>query len=270
MGSVSTTHKLKYREPFAPLVETVEFIRFNDVADLRAKFSEDVCAICIEVIQGEGGIHGVSREFLNVARGLTSQTGALLICDEIQSGMGRTGKWCAYQLWEDILPDITTLAKPLAGGLPLGAMLCTNAVASAMEPGLHGTTFGGGPLACAVALAVIDEIESTQLLGHVSDVGGYFTAALEDLQSRHDCIVDIRGCGLMIGIEIDSADLATQIAADLFEQRIIINRTSEVVLRFLPPYVITTEQIDLAIAALDKSLTKLAAPAAAGGISHGN
>src|SRR5271156_1882351 len=163
MGAVSTTHKDKYREPFQPLVPGVEFVRFNDVEHLRASFSNEVCAILIEPVQGEGGIRPVSREFFAEARELTESTDALLIADEIQSGLGRTGKWAAYQQF-GIQPDVTTLAKPLAGGLPLGAMMCSEEASRAIHPGLHGTTFGGGPLACAVAIAVIDAIEQEGLL----------------------------------------------------------------------------------------------------------
>jgi len=157
-GSMSTTYKDKYREPFAPVVPGVEFVKLNDVADLRAKFSNDVCAILVEAIQGEGGIRPLTQEFFEEARALADSTGGLLIVDEIQAGMGRTGKWFAYQHY-GILPDITTLAKPLAGGIPLGAVLCTEEVARAIHPGMHGTTFGGGPLATSVAIAVIDTIE---------------------------------------------------------------------------------------------------------------
>ncbi len=137
MGSVATTHKEKYRAPFAPVMPNVDFVRFDDVADLRAKFSDEVCAICVEPIQGEGGIRPISREFLNVARELASANGALLLADEIQSGFGRTGRWFAYQHY-DVLPDITTIAKPMAAGIPMGAMLCTNEVAKAFAPGMHG------------------------------------------------------------------------------------------------------------------------------------
>src|SRR5579871_6541205 len=143
MGSVATTHKAKYREPFAPVMSGVEFVRFNDVDDLRSKFSSDVCAICVEPLQGEGGIHPISSEFFAVARELADSTGALLLADEIQSGMGRTGEWFAYQHY-GILPDVTTLAKPIANGLPMGAMLCTDEAARAISLGMHGTTFGGG------------------------------------------------------------------------------------------------------------------------------
>jgi acetylornithine aminotransferase/acetylornithine/N-succinyldiaminopimelate aminotransferase len=268
MGSVSTTHKEKYRAPFAPLVETVEFVRFNDIADLRAKFSSDVCAVCVEAIQGEGGIQVVSEEFLQAARELTAQAGSLLICDEIQSGMGRTGEWCAYQ-HSGVRPDITTLAKPLAGGLPLGAMLCTEEVARAMEPGLHGTTFGGGPLACAVALAVIEEMEQSSLLQHVRETGSYFLQQLSELQERHDCIVDVRGAGLMIGIELENAEIAAAVAAEMLKQHVLINRTSDVVLRFLPPYVITQQQVDRVVLSLDNALSLVAAPVAAGGNKNG-
>ena len=157
MGSVATTHKDKYRDPFAPVMPGVEFVQFNNVEDLRKKFSTEVCGICIEVLQGEGGINAVSKEFFSAARELCDSTGALLLADEIQSGMGRTGEWLAYQHY-GILPDVTTVAKPLAGGIPMGAMLCTENVALAFTPGMHGTTFGGGPLACAVAIAVLDTI----------------------------------------------------------------------------------------------------------------
>jgi acetylornithine/N-succinyldiaminopimelate aminotransferase len=253
-GSVSTTHKVKYREPFAPTLPGVEFVRFNDVEDLRGKFSNEVCAILLEPIQGEGGIRPLSAEFLQAARDLTHSTGALLIADEIQSGLGRTGKWFAYQHY-GILPDITTLAKPLAGGLPLGVMLCTEAVSEAIHPGMHGTTFGGGPLACAVAIAVIDEMKSTNLLHHVSSVGDYFKEALSGLQAKHSSIVDVRGKGLMLAAQLDSAELAKTALAQLLARKIIINRTDETVLRFLPPFILQTTHVDGFIQALDEVLT---------------
>jgi acetylornithine aminotransferase/acetylornithine/N-succinyldiaminopimelate aminotransferase len=262
MGSVATTHKQKYREPFAPVMPGVEFVRFNDVADLRQKFSSQVCGICIEVIQGEGGIRPASREFLAAARDLCDSTGALLLADEIQSGMGRTGEWFAYQHY-GILPDITTLAKPIANGLPMGAMLCTDEAARAFSPGMHGTTFGGGPLVCAVAIAVIDTMKQNNMLAQVRDVGGYFKQRLEWLRRRHDCVTDVRGMGLMLGIELDSADLAKRAAAEMMAQHIIINRTSETVLRFLPPYILEREHVDTAIAALDGILHRLTSTTAA-------
>jgi acetylornithine/N-succinyldiaminopimelate aminotransferase len=254
-GSVSTTYKAKYREPFGPVVPGVEFVRFNDVSDLRAKFSNEVCAILVEAIQGEGGIRPLTQEFFAEARALASSTGALLIVDEIQAGMGRTGKWCAYQHY-GIQPDVTTLAKPLAGGIPLGAMLCTEQAARAIHPGMHGTTFGGGPLACAVAIAVIDFIETENLLVHATEVGDYFRQQLESLAKHHNSITEVRGKGLMVAAEVDSSDLGKLIVAEMLKRRILINCTSDTVLRFLPPYILERAHVDTAIAALDEILTE--------------
>jgi acetylornithine/N-succinyldiaminopimelate aminotransferase len=262
-GSVSTTYKAKYREPFGPVVPGVEFVRFNDVADLRTKFSSDVCAILVESIQGEGGIRPLTQEFFTAARALTESTGALLVVDEIQAGMGRTGKWCGYQHY-GIRPDVTTLAKPLAGGIPLGAMLCTEEVGRAIHPGMHGTTFGGGPLACAVAIAVIDTIEREGLLQHVVDVGGYFQQGLQLLAEKHEAIVDVRGKGLMLAADLDSADLAKLTVQEMLKRKILINCTSDTVLRFLPPFILQKEDVDQAIAALDEVFTKHANGTAAG------
>jgi acetylornithine/N-succinyldiaminopimelate aminotransferase len=269
MGSVATTHKLKYREPFEPVMPGVDFVRFNDVADLRAKFTEDICAICIEPVQGEGGIHPISREFFATARELCNSTGALLLADEIQSGLGRTGKWFAYQHY-GILPDVTTIAKPIANGIPMGAMLCISRAAEAFTPGMHGTTFGGGPLACAVAIAVIDTIKRDNLLEHIHDVGEFFHNELSKLAARHDCIVDVRGIGLMIGVELNSADLAKRVATQFMERHIIVNRTSETVLRFLPPFILERKHVETAIKVLDEIVSAAYAGAApAGEQSHG-
>jgi acetylornithine/N-succinyldiaminopimelate aminotransferase len=257
IGSVATTHKEKYREPFAPVMPGVDFVPLNDTDALRAQWSPEYCGLLLESIQGEGGIRPVSQEFMDAARELTQATGALLVVDEIQAGFGRTGQWFAYQ-HHNVLPDIVTVAKPLAGGLPLGAVLCTEDVARAMHPGLHGTTFGGGPLACAVAVAVFDEIEGSGLLAHVTDTGDYFHAALSKLAARHSCIVDVRGRGLMLAIELNDAELAkAALNAMMNEHHILLNRTSETVLRFLPPYILEKQHVDAAIAALDATLTTL-------------
>jgi acetylornithine/N-succinyldiaminopimelate aminotransferase len=270
-GAVSTTFKEKYREPFGPVVPGVEFVRFNDVADMRAKFSDEVCAILVEAIQGEGGVRPLTQEFFAEARKLADSTGALLIVDEIQAGMGRTGKWCAYQHY-GIQPDITTLAKPLAGGIPMGAVLCTEEVARVMHAGMHGTTFGGGPLACAVAVAVIDTMEKQGLLARATEVGDYFQQQLRELAQRHEAIVDVRGKGLMVAAELDSPELAKATVGEMLKRHILINSTSETVLRFLPPYILERAHVDTAIAALDEIFTEHAANAAAhsqGGHAHG-
>jgi acetylornithine/N-succinyldiaminopimelate aminotransferase len=257
-GAVSATHKAKYREPFAPVVPGFEFVKFNDMADLREKFSSEVCAILVESIQGEGGIRPLSQEFFAEARALATSTGALLIADEIQAGIGRTGKWCGYQHF-GILPDVTTLAKPLAGGIPLGAILCTEEAARAIHAGMHGTTFGGGPLACAVAIAVIETLENEGLLAHATEVGDYFQEQLRALAKKHEAIQEVRGKGLMIGAELDSTDLAKLTVAEMLKRRIVINCTSETVLRFLPPYILERAHVDTTIAALDEIFTEHAA-----------
>jgi len=266
-GSVSTTHKAKYREPFGPVVPGVEFVRFNDVEDLRKKFSSEVCAILVEAIQGEGGVRPISQEFFAEARKLADSTGALLMVDEIQAGMGRTGKWCAYQHY-GVLPDVTALAKPLAGGIPLGAILCTEEAARAIHAGMHGTTFGGGPLACAVAIAVIDTLEKDGLLQHAAELGDYFMKRLHELATKHDCIIDVRGKGLMIGAELNSAELAKLTVAEMLKRRIVINCTSDTTLRFLPPYILEQSQVDTAIAALDEIFREHAGSSAGAPISQ--
>jgi len=252
-GALATTGQPKYRAPFVPLLPGVTFVTFNDVDDLQRKFDASVCAVCIETIQGEGGICPVNKEFLDLASRLTKNSGALLILDEIQCGLGRTGRHFAYQHY-DVLPDIVTVAKPLACGLPLGAILTTERVASCMHPGMHGTTFGGGPLACAVAIEFLRA--EKKLLTHVRTLGEYFRAALEGLDKKHKSIQDVRGVGLMQAVELDSSDLAKAVAKQLLQDGIIINRTHETVLRFLPPYVIGKKHVDRVVEALDAALRK--------------
>ena len=252
-GALATTGQPKYRAPFVPLVPGVTFVKFNNLDDLQRKFDSSVCAVCIETIQGEGGICPVNKEFLELASRLTKKSGALLVLDEIQCGLGRTGHHFAYQHY-GILPDVVTVAKPLACGLPLGAILTTERVAKCMHPGMHGTTFGGGPLSCAVAIEFLRE--EKKLLKHVRALGEYFRAALEELDKKHKSIHDVRGAGLMLAIELDSPDLAKAVAKQLLQDGIIINRTHETVLRFLPPYVIQKKHVDLLVKALDAVLRK--------------
>jgi len=264
-GSLATTGQAKYRRPFAPMMPGVNFVAFNDVADLKRQFDGSVCAICMETIQGEGGINPVNQEFFQLARDLTNKSGALLLVDEIQSGLGRTGKYFAYQHY-GITPDIVTVAKPLAAGLPLGALLTTNRVATGMHPGMHGTTFGGGPLACAVAIEFLRQLDG--LLGHVSKLGKYFLAQLQELQAKHTPVKAARGMGLMLAIDIDSGDTAKAIVGQLLEQGILINRTHDTVLRFLPPYIIEKKHVDEVIRALDRALSSQAATGQSKGLER--
>jgi acetylornithine/N-succinyldiaminopimelate aminotransferase len=252
-GSLSTTGQKKYRAPFAPLVPGVVFVKFNNVADLKKKFSNSVCAIGLETVQGEGGVQPVAPEFLATARELTSETGALLILDEIQCGLGRTGKYFAYQHY-GVTPDVVTIAKPLAAGLPLGAILTTNNVAAAFHPGMHGTTFGGGPLACATAETFISMLTSGGMLQHIAELGHYFQEKLTELKSKHKVIKEVRGVGLMVAAELKSADVAKAAMKQMLDRGIIINRTHDKVLRFLPPYIIEREHIDEVVSALDEAL----------------
>lgn len=256
-GSLATTGQAKYRDPFAPLVPGVAFVAFNDVTDLQKKFDHSVCAICLETVQGEGGIRPVSSEFLQFARHLARRNGALLILDEIQCGLGRTGRYFAYQHYV-VQPDIVTVAKPLAAGLPLGAILTTNRVANVLHPGMHGSTFGGGPLACAVAIEFLHVLD--ELMGHVRESGDYFRSQLNRLKARHDCVREVRGLGLMLGMELDSAERAKAAVAQMLQRGILINRTNENTLRFLPPYIIQEKHIDQVIRALDEVLSSSRQP----------
>jgi predicted acetylornithine/succinylornithine family transaminase len=239
-GAISVTSTEKYRLPFAPLVPGAEFVRFNDVADLEAKFDDTVCAILLETIQGEGGIYPVSEVFWNRARSLATQRGALLIADEIQCGLGRTGRLFAYQKFSS-KPDVVLIAKPLAAGLPLGAILTTEDVASRVSPGMHGTTFGGGPLVCAAALEFLKIIEEEKLLENIRMRGEELRDGLAKLAAKFGFIREIRGEGLMIGVElsIDGAPFVSE----AMKRGLLINCTHDFALRLLPPFIITRAQV---------------------------
>jgi acetylornithine/N-succinyldiaminopimelate aminotransferase len=239
-GAVSVTATEKYRLPFAPLVPGVEFVAFNDVADLEAKLDDTVCAIILETIQGEGGIYPVSEEFWERARSLATKHAALLIADEIQCGLGRTGRYFAYQKFSS-KPDIAVVAKPLAAGLPLGAILTNEAVASRVSPGLHGTTFGGGPMICSVALEFLQIIESENLLKNASERGEELRAGLKKLQAKYDFVKEIRGEGCMFGVELSIE--GGPVVSEALKQGLLINCTHESTIRLLPPFVISKGQV---------------------------
>jgi acetylornithine/N-succinyldiaminopimelate aminotransferase len=239
-GAISVTSTEKYRVPFAPVVPGAEFVRFNDIADLESKFDDTVCAILLETIQGEGGIYPVSEVFWNRARALTAQHGALLIADEIQCGLGRTGRYFAYQKFSS-KPDIALVAKPLAAGLPLGAILTTEAVAAKVSTGMHGTTFGGGPLACAVALEFLKIVEEEKLLENIRARSTDLREGLTKLAAQFDFIREIRAEGLMIGVEL-SIDGAPFVA-EAMQRGLLINCTHDFTLRLLPPFNVTRAQV---------------------------
>ena len=251
-GALSATATKKYREPFEPLVPGFDFIEANSIADLERKLTPDVCALLIEMVQGEGGVRPVTEEFYRAARKLTAERGALLVADEIQCGLGRTGDWFAFYQFldrseKDALPDMIACAKPLGLGIPMGAVLLKESVAKEIRPGEHGTTFGGGPLACRASLEYFKIIEDEKLLQHIRETGEHFKHRLEELKDL-PIVKEVRGMGLMLAVElhIPGKDIVKQ----LLDQGFIINCTHETVLRFLPPFVITTRQVDKFVKAL--------------------
>jgi acetylornithine/N-succinyldiaminopimelate aminotransferase len=239
-GAVSITYPAKYREPFAPVVPGADFVKFNDVADLERKFDDSVCAMVMETIQGEGGIFPVSGEFWKRARELATKFDAALIADEIQCGLGRTGRYFAYHA-HGSLPDIVAVAKPLAGGLPLGAFIANEKFAAAFKPGMHGTTFGGGPLVCAVALEFLTVIQEKKLLANIQGRGQELRVGIEKLAAKFDFIREARGEGLMLGVDL-SVDGAPFVAEAL-KRGLIINCTHEHILRLLPAFIIGRKDV---------------------------
>jgi acetylornithine/N-succinyldiaminopimelate aminotransferase len=251
-GALSATGQKQYREQFEPLVPGFDFVAFNDVEDLERKFTDDVCAVLVETIQGEGGIRPISEEFYRRARELSTEKGALMIVDEIQCGLGRTGRWYAFHRFappssKAMLPDMVASAKPLGLGIPLGAILLSEKVAAAIQVGQHGTTFGGGPLACRASLEYFKILEEEKVLERVSTVGAYFKKLLEELKDL-PVVNDVRGEGLMLAVELKIS--GKEIVKQLLTQGFIINCTHDTVLRMLPPFVITEKQIDKFVRAL--------------------
>jgi len=255
MGSLSLTGHAAYRTPFLPLVDGVRFVTPNDIAALEAAVSNRTSAIFLEPIMGEAGVIPLSVEFLQAASRLAAQTGALLICDEVQCGLGRSGKWFGYEE-SGIVPDIITLAKPLGGGLPLGAVIVSEEVQSVVKPGHHGTTFGGNPLACRLGLAVLETIESTGLLHNIDELGVWLSAELDALQLRQPSIVAIRGRGLMWGIELDCD--AKPVAAELLQRGFVVGTARERVLRLLPPYIVPKQALASFLEELESILSAIA------------
>jgi predicted acetylornithine/succinylornithine family transaminase len=250
-GSLSLTGHAAYRQPFEPLVPGAAFVAPNDVAALEAAVTENTSAIILEPVLGEGGIIPLSDEFLVAARKAADRTGAILIFDEIQIGLGRTGALFAFQQ-TSVTPDIVTLAKPLGGGLPLGAVLTGPAVEGVVKPGHHGTTFGGNPVACRLGLAVLDEIAEASLLDRVNATGAWFGAELRKLQKRTPSIVEVRGAGMMWGIELDSP--AKPVVAELLARGFVAGTARDNVIRLLPPYVTPKKAFVEFIAALEQIL----------------
>ena len=253
LGSLSITGQAKYRADFEPLLPGVKFVPINDVGALEAAVSERTAGIVMEMIQGEGGICPLTREFVAKARELADRHDALLVADETQCGVGRPGTYFAYQRsGQVILPDVMVAAKPLACGIPLGVIMANEKAAAAIKPGMHGSTFGGGALACRVALEFLDVLE--ELLPAIQRVGGYFHVKLNELARKHAFVKEVRGFGLMLGMELTIP--GKQIVLDAIAEGLLINCTHETVLRFLPPYIATEKEVDQAVKILGKLLAK--------------
>jgi len=248
LGALSITGQPKYRKDFEPLIPGVKFVPANDIAALEAAVSARTAGICIEWIQGEGGVLPIDQAFSRRARQLADQYDALLCFDEIQCGVGRTGKYFGYQLADPpVMPDIMTAAKPIACGIPLGILTANERAAKAIRPGMHGSTFGGNALAARVSLEFFDILD--ELLPQISRVGAYFVAQLEGLAKSFDFITEVRGYGLMIGAQLSIP--GKDIVARAMDNGLLMNCTHDTVLRFLPPYIITEKEVDEAVGILE-------------------
>jgi predicted acetylornithine/succinylornithine family transaminase len=252
-GSMSVTGQDKYRKGFEPLLEDVKFVPRNDVEALRAAVNDNTCAIVLEPIFGEGGIYECSVEFLQECRVLADRHRAALIFDEIQCGLGRTGTIFAFQTF-GVTPDIVAIAKPIAAGIPLGAFLVKEEFASAISAGQHGTTFGGGPLACRVALEYLSIVEDDKLLERVVRVGGYLHQQLEAVAERYAAAREVRGRGLIQGLQLDVP--ARSIVEQALREGVLFNSTQDTVVRFLPPFLLEEKHVDKGIRVLKKLLGK--------------
>ena len=258
LATLTATGQTHYHEGLGPLPAGFTYVHYNDIAELESKISDKTAAVMLETIQGEGGVHTPDGDYLKQVRELCDKYGALLILDEIQAGIGRSGKFFAYENY-GIKPDVVTLAKGLAGGVPIGAFIVTDKVAAAFKPGDHGTTFGGNPLACAAANVVLDTVPKDEFLKNIQAVGKYFKDKLQELAKKYpNFIVDVRGEGLILGAELAGAEHGRDIVNDCLAKGLIINCTAGKVLRFIPPLIITTAQIDEAFAVMDEVIGKYA------------
>ncbi|HBG25479.1 MAG: acetylornithine aminotransferase [Planctomycetes bacterium GWF2_41_51] len=253
-GAMTATAQPKKFEHFQPVVPGFVYVPFNDIVALEKAFDDEVAAVLIEPIQGEGGINVATPEYMKAIRRLCDKNQAMMILDEVQTGMGRTGKWFGYQDY-DVVPDIITLAKALGGGAAIGAMMAKPEVAASLVPGTHASTFGGNCIACAAGIAVIEAIEEENLLENASKMGKYASDKLNQLKSKHTVIDHVRGKGLMIGIQLKQP--GAQIVADCLKEGLRINCTQDTVVRFMPSMTVTKIEIDKAVEILDNVLGRM-------------
>lgn len=241
-GSLAATGQPEKAEPFLPLPEGFVHVPYNDTEALQDAVDDRTCAVLLEPVQGEGGVYISDPQYLKAAREVCRVRGALLILDEVQTGMGRTGSLFAHEQF-GVVPDMMVVAKGLAGGLPIGALLATEEVARGFSPGDHGSTFGGNPVVCAAALAVLTVLQEEQLVENAARVGNYFMSRLRELQAREGCVAEVRGLGLMIALELEGKD-ASQVALSCLEKGYVVNNIGDRILRFLPPLSISTREVD--------------------------
>ncbi len=253
MITVTATGQEKYKKPFSPLPPGFKTVLFNDLAAMEEAITDKTAAIMLEPVQGEGGVYPASQEYLEGMRKLCDEHGILLIFDEVQTGIGRSGSLFAYQEY-GVEPDILTLAKGLGGGVPIGAFLARAEVADAFEPGDHGTTFGGNPLACRAAVTVLDIILEDGFLAGVKEKGEYFKRELQKLVEKNEDVIEVRGLGLMLALEFSDKISASEITMELFKKGFLVNAVQEHTLRFLPPLIVEKEDIDKLINALEELL----------------
>lgn len=252
MMTLTATGQPKYQHGYEPLPQGYEYVEYGDIAALEAAMGDDVCAVLLEPIQGEGGVHVPSDEYLRQARALCDKYDALLIFDEIQTGVGRTGKWFAY-MHSGVKPDVLTFAKGIGGGFPMGGFVVEEKLAHVFKPGDHGSTFGGNPLACAAAYACLTAIKAENLVDKAAVQGTYFKGELEKLQQKYpDKVKEVRGRGLILGMELCKEGKA--VVESCLQEHVIVNCTAGNVIRLVPPLIVTKEEIDIVVAALDKAL----------------
>jgi len=253
MATIAATGQEKFRIPFAPNVPGFKYVDYNDIEAVEAAIDEKTCAVMLELIQGESGVHPADVEYIKKLSVLCRTRGILLIFDEVQTGIGRTGRLFCYENY-GVKPDIMTLAKGLAGGVPIGAMLCTDEVATGMKPGDHGSTFGGNPLACAAGNVVIDKITDTDLLANVNSVSAFLFEKLNELKEKYGKIVDVRGKGLLIGIEFDESIQAAGMKTRLMQEGFLVSSIGTSTIRLAPPLIITQREAAMFVTALGKIL----------------
>ena len=252
LGALSVTGNDHYQKPFEPLIPNIKFAEFNDLESVKALFGKKTCAVLMETIQGEGGIYPATDEFIRGVRALCDEHDALLMLDEIQCGMGRSGEMFAWQGY-GVRPDVMTVAKALGNGVPIGAFLACDKAADAMVPGDHGTTYGGNPLVCAAASKVLDLFEEKQIVSHVNEIGAYLWEKLDELMKKHSCIVAHRGKGLIQGLEF-SVPVAPVITDALLGQKLVLISAGTKIIRFVPPLVIERSDVDEMICRLEAAV----------------